>query len=62
VSDAPFASYVLTRHSSKWMGEYGALVIDVKRRALHALSTQPVDAGEGRGPTARIFHARGILR
>ena len=59
VSDAPFASYVLTRHSPKWMGEYGTLLIDVKRRALHALWSQPVD--DGAGPASRIFYARGTL-
>ncbi len=59
VNDAPFAAYVLTRFSPKWMGEYGSLVLDAKRRVLHAVWTQPVPAPAG--PTGRIFHAAAKL-
>lgn len=50
----PFASYVLTRHSPKWMGEYGTLIFDAEKRRLHSVWTQPVD--EAGQPTARIFY------
>ena len=59
VNDAPFASYVLTAHSPRWMGEYNALVVDDARRALHAVWTQPVL--EHGTPVARIFYARATL-
>jgi hypothetical protein len=59
VNDAPFASYILTRHSPKWLGEYGSLVLDTKKRVLHAVWTQTV--AEPSGPTARIFHAAARL-
>jgi hypothetical protein len=59
VNDTPFASYSLVRFSPKWMGEYGQLVFDARRRLLHVLWTQPVL--EGGEPRARIFYARGAL-
>ena len=53
------ATYELVRHSPRWLGEYTALVVDDKHKAVHALWTQVMeDAGGGRG-TARIVHARG---
>ncbi|HMJ54033.1 MAG TPA: sialidase family protein [Polyangiaceae bacterium] len=60
VSDTPFAAYGFVRHSPKWLGQYGSLLIDVKRRTLHALWTQTVQAKEGEA--ARVFYARGELR
>jgi hypothetical protein len=60
VSDAPFASYRFERHLSAWLGDYGALVLDPKRRWLHAVWTQPVF--EDGAPTSRIFHARARLQ
>jgi hypothetical protein len=59
VNDAPFASYSLVRHSPKWLAEYGSLVLDQKRRVLHAVWTQTVP--EAAGATARIFHAAARL-
>ena len=47
------AAYELVRHSSKWLGEYEALVLDPKRKLLHAVWTQTVQEGE---------HAIGRLR
>jgi len=47
------AAYELVRHSSKWLGEYGALAVDPKRRLLHAVWTHTVQEGE---------HAIGRLR
>lgn len=40
------AAYELVRHSSKWLGEYGALVVDPKRRLLHSVWTQTEQEGE----------------
>lgn len=55
----PFASYVLTRHSPKWMGEYGTLLFEADKRRLHSVWTQTVD--ESGQPTARIFYATAQL-
>lgn len=55
ISEQPFAAYSFVRHSSKWLGEYNALVLDEKRRVLHAVWAQPVD--EDGVPRSRIFHA-----
>jgi len=59
VSDRPFAAYVLTAHSARWMGEYNALLVDEGRRMLHAVWTQPVP--ENGQPTARILYAHASL-
>jgi hypothetical protein len=59
VSETPFASYSFARHSPRWLGEYFALVIDAKRRKLHAVWTQTVD--EGGKAIGRIFHAEAKL-
>jgi hypothetical protein len=47
------AAYELVRHSSKWLGEYESLVIDPKRKILHAVWTHTVQEGA---------HAIGRLR
>lgn len=57
VGDRPFASFRLARHAPDWVGEYGVLLVDEGRRALHAVWTQPVDDDGGRG-RSRIFWAR----
>jgi hypothetical protein len=59
VSDAPFAAFSFVRHSGPWVGEYDGLVIDAKRRVLHAVWTQPVAGPDG--PVSRIFHAEAKL-
>lgn len=59
VHDAPFASYSFVRHGSDWVGEYDVLVLDARRRRLHAVWTQPVD--EHGVATSRIFHATAAL-
>jgi hypothetical protein len=59
VSDAPFASYVLTAHSPKWMGDYNTLLVDEARRTLHAVWTQTVN--ESGTAVGRIFYARAAL-
>jgi len=59
VHDAPFASYSLSRFTPSWIGEYGSLVVDERRRKLHAVYTATVD--EGGLPVARIFAASAPL-
>lgn len=49
------AAYELARHSSKWLGEYGALVVDPKRRLLHAVWTHTVQ--ESPHAIARLRYA-----
>jgi len=56
VSDQPFAAYGYVRHGSTWLGEYYGLVLDPKRRLLHAVWTQPVT--ENGDAISRIFHAQ----
>ncbi len=59
LSDTPFASYSYVRHGTGWLGEYWGLVLDPRRRMLHAVWTQPV--AEPRGAISRIFHAQAKL-
>jgi hypothetical protein len=54
------AAYELVRHSSKWLGEYQALLVDPKRRVLHSVWTHTVQ--EGDAAIARIQHAARKLR
>lgn len=49
------AAYELVRHSSKWLGEYAALVVDPKRKLLHSVWTHTVQ--EGPHAIARLRHA-----
>jgi hypothetical protein len=59
VSDVPFAAYGFVRHGATWLGEYYGLVLDAKRKLLHAVWTQPVS--EAAQPISRIFHAQAKL-
>jgi hypothetical protein len=59
INSLPFAALSTERHASKWIGEYESLVIDDKRRLLHAVWAQPVE--EGGKIVARIFHAQAKL-
>ena len=52
----PMARYELVRHSPRWLGEYTALVVDDKHRALHALWTQII--GDDTASAGRIVHTR----
>lgn len=54
------AAYELVRHSSKWLGEYSALVLDPKRKVLHAVWTHTVQ--EGPHAIARLRHATRPVR
>ncbi len=59
INDVPFAALSTVRHSAKWIGEYESLVIDDKRRVLHAVWSEPVD--EQGKIVSRIFHATAKL-
>ena len=54
ISDTPF-TLSTARLGSTWLGEYESLVVDDKRRVLHAVWTQPA-------PVSQIFHATAKLR
>ena len=59
INDVPFAALTTERHAARWIGEHASLVVDDKRRTLHAVWTQPITAS---GTTAaRIFHAQAKL-
>jgi len=60
IDDQPFAALSTVRHAAKWIGEYQKLVVDDKRRSLHAVWTQTVD--EGGKVISRVFHAKAKLR
>ncbi len=53
------ATYSFVRHAAEWRGEYDALLIDEKRRIIHAVWTQPVM--ENGSPISRVFYAHGAL-
>ena len=59
INDRVFAALSTARRSHTAVGDSAALVIDAKRRTLHAVWTQPVT--EGTGVRARIFHAAAKL-
>jgi hypothetical protein len=59
INAQPFAALSTERHGSKWIGEYESLIVDDKRRVLHAVWSQPVLV-DGK-PIARIFHATAKL-
>ena len=59
INSVPFATLSTARNSSKWVGDSEAIVVDAKRRVLHAVWAQPVD--ESGKPVARIFHATAKL-
>jgi hypothetical protein len=60
INDAPFAALSTERHGPRWIGEYQSLLVDDKRRLLHAVWSQPVE--ENGVVAARIFHAAAKLR
>jgi hypothetical protein len=59
INDVPFAALSLERDAPRSVGESAVLVIDEKRRILHAVWAQPVD--EQGKVVARIFHAQATL-
>jgi hypothetical protein len=54
------AAYELVRHSTKWLGEYQALLVDPRRKLLHSVWTHIVQ--EGDAAIARVHHAARKLR
>lgn len=60
INSTPFATLATARHASTSVGDYEALVLDDKRRVLHAVWAQPID--EAGKPITRIFHARAKLK
>jgi hypothetical protein len=60
INSVPFAALSTVRHGAKWIGEYESLVVDARRRVLHAFWSQPV--AEGDQIVSRIFHAAAKLR
>jgi hypothetical protein len=59
ISDVSFAALTTERDTPRSIGDHAVLLIDDKRRTLHAVWTQPVvDAGT---TAARIFHAAAKL-
>lgn len=56
---APFAAYSFVRHAASWLGEYDVLIVDEKRRVLHAVFDAPID--EKGVATTRVFHTSAKL-
>jgi hypothetical protein len=61
ISDAPFAALSTVRHAPRWVGEHLGLVVDDRRRALHAVWAQPIADGDSGAVAAQIFHASATL-
>lgn len=59
INSLPFATLSTERHGSKWVGEYESLLVDDKRRRLHAIWSQPID--DNGKVVSRIFHAQAKL-
>ena len=59
INDVPFAGLSLERNAPRSVGESAALVVDDKRRILHAVWAQPID--EQGKVVSRIFHAQATL-
>jgi len=60
INTVPFASLSTGRHSRTWIGEYQSLLVDAKRRTLHAVWAQVVD--EAGAKVSRIFHSSAKLK
>ncbi|MDQ3337832.1 MAG: glycoside hydrolase [Myxococcota bacterium] len=59
INDVPLATLSTVRNNATWIGDYETLVVDDKRRTLHAVWTQPVD--EAGKIVSRVFHAKAKL-
>ncbi|MBA3465730.1 MAG: exo-alpha-sialidase [Deltaproteobacteria bacterium] len=59
INDQPFAAFTAEHGTARSLGEAAALVIDAKRRVLHAVWAQPFDE-QGKIVT-RIVHAQAAL-
>jgi hypothetical protein len=60
INTVPFATLSTGRHGRTWIGEYESLVVDAKRRTLHAVWAQVVD--EAGAKVSRIFHSSAKLK
>ena len=59
INDVPFATLSTVRDNATWIGDYETLIVDDKRRMLHAVWTQPVE--EAGKVVSRVFHAKAKL-
>ena len=57
IDSAPFTTLAMVPHASTWLGDRESLLVDDKRRLLHAVWTQTVDGGG-----THIFHATAKLK
>jgi hypothetical protein len=60
ISRTPFASFDTGRKDTRSVGDRQALVVDDKKRELHAVWTQPVAGADGK-VSMHVFHAVGKL-
>ncbi len=60
VNETPFAAFGFAKHSTSTVGDYISVLVDSKKKTVHALWTQPVD--EGGAIAARIFHSSARAR
>jgi hypothetical protein len=60
INTVPFAALSTGRHSHTWIGDYQSLIVDAKRRTLHAAWAQVVD--EAGAKVSRIFHSAAKLK
>lgn len=60
INTVPFATLTTVRHSPRWIGEYQSLVVDAKRRVLHAVWSQVIE--EAGANVSRIFHSTAKLK
>jgi hypothetical protein len=60
INSVPFAALSMVQHSPRAIGEYASLVIDAKRRVLHAVWAQVVD--EAGSKVSRVFHSSAKLK
>ena len=56
----PFAAFDTGRLDARWVGDQTALVVDDKRRTLHAAWAQPITTADGH-VVARAFRATAKL-
>jgi hypothetical protein len=59
INDAPFAVLSAARSGASWLGDHQSLVVDERRRTVHAVWTQPV--AEGDLIRTRVLHAAAKL-
>lgn len=59
INDVPFATLATVRHAAAWIGGSETLLVDDKRRRLHAVWAQPID--EAGRAISRVFSATATL-